>query len=117
MFRSGKVESNITAITPPRADDVTAAPALLDAMVSGGADLGNDSPMQATNLAPLLDPARPEDPQSEGGHGLDATLRVEKDADLVRISAVKVEASPMFAHLYPDGRVIIDDYERDDDDD
>jgi RES domain len=43
-----------------------------------------------------------------------ATLRAEPQPRLVKIRSVKVETSPMFAHLYEDGTVIINDYDDND---
>ena len=40
-----------------------------------------------------------------------ATLRSESQPRLVRVRSVTVEVLPLFAHLYPDGNVIIDDLE------
>ena len=42
-----------------------------------------------------------------------ATLRAEPQPWLVKIRSVKVETSPLFAHQYDDGSVLIDDFEYD----
>jgi RES domain/HEPN/RES N-terminal domain 1 len=55
----------------------------------------------------------PPDGLSEDGR--QATLRVTRDPELVRVRAVKVETSGTFAHLYDDGRVLIDEHDDDDD--
>ncbi len=44
-----------------------------------------------------------------------ATLKAEPQPRLVKIRSVKVEALPMFSHLYEDGSVIIHDFEDDKD--
>lgn len=58
-------------------------------------------------------PIAPPDGLAEDGR--EATLRVKRDPELERIRAVKVETSGMFAHLYEDGRVIINDYDDEED--
>jgi hypothetical protein len=43
------------------------------------------------------------------------TLRAEPQPELVKFRSVNVETRSMFSHLYEDGRVIIRDYDDDDD--
>lgn len=71
--------------------------------------------------APVPDEANAELPLGPAGaeDGIDphegaATLRPEPQPNLVKIRSVRVETSPMFAHLYDDGSVIINDLEDDD---
>lgn len=55
-------------------------------------------------------------PDGLADDGREATLRVNgRDPELERTRAVKVETSGMFAHLYEDGRVIINDYDDEED--
>jgi len=42
------------------------------------------------------------------------TLRIEPRPKLVKVSATRVETSPVFGHRYEDGSVIINDYDDDD---
>jgi|SRR6185503_6802189 len=67
---------------------------------------------QAKETPPAEQAAAPE-PSGLSENGTAATLRIKRDPKLVRIRAVKVETSPLFAHLYEDGRVLIDDFDRD----
>jgi len=46
-------------------------------------------------------------PDGLGEDGRPAALRIKRDPALVRIRAVHVETSEVFAHLYDDGRVIV----------
>lgn len=55
-------------------------------------------------------------PDGLAGDGREATLRVRRDPSLERIRALKVETSGMFAHLYEDGRIIINDDDEEDND-
>jgi len=38
-------------------------------------------------------------------------LRIKRDPKVGRIRSVKVETSAIFAHLYDDGRVLLDEFE------
>ncbi|MBZ5560191.1 MAG: hypothetical protein LAO77_23280 [Acidobacteriia bacterium] len=50
-------------------------------------------------------------PDGLADDGREATLRVTRDPELVRVRAVKLETSGTFAHLYDDGRVLINEYD------
>jgi hypothetical protein len=54
-------------------------------------------------------------PDGLGEGGVPATLRVKRDPRLARITAVRVDSSELFAHLYDDGRVLF--HHLDDDED
>jgi hypothetical protein len=81
------------------------------------AGFGERSPTLAVTPSTTIAPDRPLPAPNESVQSPEATLRVERDPELVRISAVKVEASSVFAHLYPDGSVIVDEFDHDEDDD
>jgi hypothetical protein len=78
------------------------------------AGLGGAEVVSSQDLPPGPAPPTGEPPTGHAG-GSPATLHAEPQPRLVKIRSVKVETSPMFAHLYEDGSVIIDDFERDDD--
>ena len=90
----------------PSLDDQVAAAVQREATPFADPQEARGEPAQAT------DPLSPE-PDGLAEDGSTASLRVKRDPRLVRIRAVKVDPSGVFAHLYDDGRIIIGE---DDDD-
>jgi hypothetical protein len=115
LFGTGSTVAGVEAPRP--ADDIEALPRDI---FPGFASARNvDAPLPVESVAPADPPPRASELAAnraitidEGGRA--ATLRAEPQPRLVRIRSVKVETSAMFAHLYDDGSVIIDDFDDDD---
>ena len=93
-----------TAVTPAPTrtnedDRVPAAPAATS----------QETMTERPDMAPAKAPLR------FSGTEMAPTLRANPQPTLVKIRSVRVEVSPMFAHLYEDGSVFFNDYEDDDD--
>jgi hypothetical protein len=72
-----------------------------------------EQPNEGSVSQPLQESAAPTDPIVDQQVDALATLRAEPQPRLVKVRSVKVETSPMFAHRYEDGRVIINDFDDD----
>ena len=73
-----------------------------------------EQPNEESASQPTQELAAPTDATVNQQVDASATLRSEQQPRLVKIRSIKVETSPMFAHLYEDGKVIIDDYDDND---
>ena len=97
-----QVEAAIGAASPAQTASAIAVPA------------GEEQPNQGSASQPPEKPAAPTDTTVDQQLDASSTLRAEPQPSLVKVRSVKVETSPMFAHLYDDGKVIIDDYDDND---
>lgn len=80
-------------------------------------DAGATIDLHVARDAESTGPPEPRASEIESVGVLPATLKVERDPKLIRITGIKVDTVGMFAHLYPDGSVIVHDYDHDGDDD
>lgn len=104
--------------SPPPNAIATASPT--EPQVNASADIENAGATIDWHVARdvlSVGPAEPRANEIEPVGMVPATLKVERDPKLIRITGIKVDTAGMFAHLYPDGSVIVDDYDRDGDDD
>jgi hypothetical protein len=95
------VETAVTA-APTRAEED-------DRIAAAPAAVSHETMTERPDMAPA------EAPPRSGGPETAAALRANPQPSLVKIRSVRVETRPMFAHLYENGSVVIDDYEADDD--